>query len=176
MNITLQRIRVKGENTEGRLRIDGLTICDTLENTHSCLPAGHYRAHLHKCRQYARKMILITSSDNKPSDINPQHSTLNPQHSASAPCSACKRKHLINNNTVMPLFCPMLKPGNGIHNRHDGSILVGQHYCLGLLIRPREVFDPLYARIRMAIKRGHDVTINITYARNNCSSPLNQAI
>ena len=33
MNITLQRINIKGEITEGKLVIDGLTICDTIENS-----------------------------------------------------------------------------------------------------------------------------------------------
>ena len=60
MNITLQRISVKGEITEGHLRIDGLTICDTLENTYSCLAPGDYRLHIIKCRQYARKMPILS--------------------------------------------------------------------------------------------------------------------
>ena len=142
MNITLQRISVKGEITEGHLRIDGFTICDTLENTYSCLAPGDYRVHLIKCRQYARKMpILIPNS-----------------------CSSCPRKHYVNHNTVMPCFCPMIKPGNGIHSRHDGSILIGHRRCQGLLIHPREVFATLYDRLRMTIQRGNEVTLKIINA------------
>ena len=59
MNITLQRINIKGEITEGKLVIDGLTICDTLENSYSALAPGHYSVHILKCRQYARKMLLL---------------------------------------------------------------------------------------------------------------------
>ena len=59
MTITIQRTFVKGEITEGRLLIDGQRVCDTLENTFSCLEAGTYDIKLAKCKQYARKMILV---------------------------------------------------------------------------------------------------------------------
>ena len=149
MNITLQRISVKGEITEGHLRIDGFTICDTLENTYSCLAPGDYRVHIIKCRQYARKMPILI----------PNSSSLIPNS-----CSSCPRKHYVNHNTVMPCFCPMIKPGNGIHSRHDGSILVGHRRCQGLLIHPREVFATLYDRLRMTIQRGNEVTLKIINA------------
>ena len=149
MNITLQRISVKGEITEGHLRIDGFTICDTLENTYSCLAPGDYRVHIIKCRQYARKMPILI----------PNSSSLIPNS-----CSSCPRKHYVNHNTVMPCFCPMIKPGNGIHSRHDGSILVGHRQCQGLLIHPREVFATLYDRLRMTIQRGNEVTLKIINA------------
>lgn len=149
MNITLQRISVKGEITEGHLRIDGYTICDTLENTYSCLAPGDYRVHLIKCRQYARKMPILI----------PNSSSLIPNS-----CSSCPRKHYVNHNTVMPCFCPMIKPGNGIHSRHDGSILIGHRQCQGLLIHPREVFATLYDRLRMTIQRGKEVTLKIINA------------
>ena len=151
MNITLQRISVKGEITEGHLRIDGLTICDTLENTYSCLAPGDYRVHIIKCRQYARKMPILSP-------------VINNQSSVISFCSSCPRKHYVNNNTVMPCFCPMIKPGNGIHSRHDGCILVGHRQCQGLLIHPREVFAALYDRLRMTIQRGNEVTLKIINA------------
>ena len=149
MNITLQRISVKGEITEGHLRIDGFTICDTLENTYSCLAPGDYRVHIIKCRQYARKMPILIPN---PSSLIPNS------------CSSCPRKHYVNHNTVMPCFCPMIKPGNGIHSRHDGSILIGHRQCQGLLIHPREVFATLYDRLRMTIQRGNEVTLKIINA------------
>ena len=64
----------------------------------------------------------------------------------------------------MPRFCPMLKPGNGIHNRRDGSILIGRRRCMGLLINTRKVFDALYARLRMTCKRNNEIIINIINA------------
>jgi hypothetical protein len=53
----------------------------------------------------------------------------------------------------------MLKPGNGVHNRLDGSILVGQYNCLNSLIHPKTVFDALYERIRKSIGRGNKVIL-----------------
>ena len=150
MNITLQRINIKGEITEGKLVIDGLTICDTIENSYSNLAPGHYRIHLHKCRQHARKMLLLTPICNQSSIIDN--------------CSLCKRLHNVSLNTTMPRFCPMLKPGNGIHNRHDGSILIGRRRCMGLLIDTRKVFNALYARLRMTCKRNNEIIINIINA------------
>ena len=150
MNITLQRINIKGEITEGKLVIDGLTICDTLENSYSNLAPGHYRIHLHKCRQHARKMLLLTPICNHSSIIDN--------------CSLCKSRHYVGINTAMPRFCPMLKPGNGIHNRRDGSILIGRRRCMGLLINTRKVFDALYARLRMTCKRNNEIIINIINA------------
>ena len=150
MNITLQRINIKGEITEGKLVIDGLTICDTLENSYSNLAPGHYRIHLHKCHQHARKMLLLTPICNQSSIIDN--------------CSLCKRLHNVSLNTAMPRFCPMLKPGNGIHNRRDGSILIGRRRCMGLLIDTRKVCNALYARLRMTCKRNNEIIINIINA------------
>ena len=59
MIIQIKRIFVKGEVTEGHLRIDGLQVCDTLENTFTCLSPGEYPVTLVKCKQYHRKMIII---------------------------------------------------------------------------------------------------------------------
>ena len=150
MNITLQRINIKGEITEGKLVIDGLTICDTIENSYSHLAPGHYRIHLHKCRQHARKMLLLTPICNQSPIIDN--------------CSLCKRLHNVSLNTTMPQFCPMLTPGNGIHTRRDGSILIGRRRCMGLLIDTRKVFNALYARLRMTCKRNNEIIINIINA------------
>ena len=154
MNIVINRTRIKGEYCEGYLTIDGSArICSTLENANGLVPAGDYPITLVKCKQYARKMPC-----------------LNPQ----APCTMCKNSlrsalplgqsknsQPSSLNFTLPCYCPMLKPGNGIHNRLDGSILVGKYNCLNSLIHPKTVFDPLYERIRKSMSRGHQVTLII---------------
>ena len=141
MNILLNRIRTKGEFTEGYLSIDGVQICSTLENSNAQAPAGDYVISLLKCKQHARKMPCL----------NP-----NP------PCTQCK-KSLNSNpsslNHTLPCWCPMIKPGNGVHNRLDGSIIVGVYNCLGSIIHPKSVFDSLYERIRKSISRGNKVIL-----------------
>ena len=140
MNIVITRLFTKGEYTHGSLSIDGIKICSTLENANALVPAGVYTIHLIKCKQDARKMLL-----------------LNPN----APCDKCPKLRLVCTNSTLPCFCPMLKPGNGIHGRLDGSILVGKSNCLNSLIHPKTIFDALYERIRKSLSRGNEVKISI---------------
>ncbi len=147
MYITIQRTLIRGEFCEGQLSIDGLKICHTLENSNSLVPAGEYHITLAKCKQYARKMPV-----------------LNPE----APCTLCKKSlhsQPTTLNSVLPCYCPMLKPGNGVCGRLDGSILVGQRNCLGCLVHPKDAFDSLYERIRKSISRGNEVILTIKNLR-----------
>lgn len=138
MNIVIKRLFTKGEYTHGSLFIDGTKICSTLENANALVPSGNYQISLIKCKQYSRKMPC-----------------LNP----TAPCSKCPKQKFICSNSTLPCYCPMLKPGNGVHNRLDGSICVGQYNCLNSLINTRDIFDALYERIRKSISRGNKVIL-----------------
>ena len=140
MNIIIQRDRPRGEYVHGQLIIDGNRVCQTLENALSCVPAGEYVISLLKCKQYSRKMPC-----------------LNPN----APCAQCPKLKFVCSNSTLPCYCPQIKPGNGVHDRHDGSIIVGQYNCLGSIIKPRDIFDALYERIRKSISRGNVVTLII---------------
>ena len=143
MNIVITRTFTKGDYTHGHLSIDGLRICDTLENTNGLAPAGVYPITLIKCKHHSRKMPVLNPNapcDRCPKSLNPNPSSL---------------------NHTLPCWCPMLKPGNGICGRLDGSILVGQFNCLGSLIHPKTTFDPLYERIRKSISRGNEVILTI---------------
>lgn len=143
MNIVITRLFTKGEYTHGSLSIDGNKICSTLENANALVPSGHYPITLIKCKHHGRKMLCLN---------------------AQAPCAKCPKSLNPNPsslNLTLPCYCPMLKPGNGVHNRLDGSILVGKYNCLGSLIHPKTTFDPLYERIRKSISRGHEVKLSI---------------
>ena len=140
MKVMINRTLTRGEYTHGRLSIDGNHICDTLENSTSCVPAGDYVITLLKCKQYSRKMLC-----------------LNP----SAPCLQCPKLRFVCMNSTLPCYCPQIKPGNGVHDRHDGSIIVGVYNCLGSLIHPKTTFDPLYERIRKSLSRGNQVSLII---------------
>ena len=140
MNIIIQRDRPRGEYVHGQLTIDGNRVCQTLENALSCVPAGEYVISLLKCKQYSRKMPCLN---------------------ANAPCAQCPKLKFVCSNSTLPCYCPQIKPGNGVHDRHDGSIIVGQYNCLGSIIKPRDIFDALYERIRKSISRGNVVTLII---------------
>ena len=130
MHILITRYRYKPATIDGQLSIDGIRICDCAENAHTALPPGTYSITIVHCRQYARKMPLITPISNQSSVIN---------------------------NRV----CPMLKPGNGVYHRKDGSILVGEYLVPGCLKHSRFTFDNLYDRIRKNLQRGNEVTLTI---------------
>ena len=141
MIISIQRILTKGELTEGHLVIDGRQICDTLENSQACLKTGRsYPLCLVKCRQFGRKMICVGKKQ---------------------ACEACVKQQEVSYNTCLPRCCTLLKPGNGIHSRREGHILVGTRGARGLLIHPRMAFDTLYGRIRKSLERGHSVTLEV---------------
>ena len=130
MHILITRYRYKPATIDGQLSIDGIRICDCAENAHTALPPGTYSITIVHCRQYARKMPLITPISNQSSVINNR-------------------------------ICPMLKPGNGVYHRKDGSILVGEYLVPGCLKHSRFTFDNLYDRIRKNLERGKEVTLTI---------------
>lgn len=140
MKIVITRLFTKGEYTHGSLSIDGTKICSTLENANALVPSGDYQITLIKCKQYSRKMPC-----------------LNP----APPCDLCKKLPFVCTNSTLPCWCPMLKPGNGIHNLLDGSILVGKYHCVNCLLHPKTTFDPLYERIRKSISRGNQVLLSV---------------
>ena len=131
MHILITRHRYKPATIDGQLSIDGIRICDCAENAHTALPPGTYSITIVHCRQYARKMPLITPISNQSSVINNR-------------------------------ICPMLKPGNGVYNRTDGAIIVGEYLVPGCLKHSRFTFDNLYDRIRKNLERGKEVTLTIS--------------
>ena len=153
MNIKLVRYRQNPETIDGHLSIDGIRICDCAENVHTALPPGTYPIAIVPCRQYARKMPVVNVNDNVSSIAHSSQLT--------AHCSSCHRKLHIGINTKLPCVCPMLKPGNGVYHREDGSIIVGEYLVPGCLKHPKTAFDNLFDRIRKSAERGHAITLTI---------------
>lgn len=154
LNVTITRYRKLNESIDGRLTIDGEPVCDTAENFYSALPAGVYPIHIFKCKFHSRKMplIMIGSEDR-----------------LHARCSICEKPEIVTINSTPHkggvggglLCCPMLKPGNGVHNRRDGSIIVGEFLVAGCLSHPKQAFDTLYERLRKSAQRGHEIRLTI---------------
>jgi len=153
MDIYIKRTYSHGEWTHGHLIIDDVQVCDTLENTSARVPAGSYPVTLIKCHQYGRKMPILAVPEPVAEPVE-----------AVEGCSKCPKLDFVCGNTTLPCYCPMLKPGNGVCNRLDGSILIGRKSCLGLIIQSKDYFDALYARIRMSIARGGKVELVVSDA------------
>ena len=154
MHIHITRHRKKPETIDGQLSIDGIHICDCAENAHTALPPGTYPIAIVPCRQYARKMPVVCVSDSA-------HANANLPSPSLSLCSSCHRRPSVGINTKLPCVCPMLKPGNGVYHREDGSIIVGEYLVPGCLKHPKTTFDLLYERIRKNIERGSEVTLTI---------------
>ena len=152
MEIIYKRICNHSANSKhyisGSLIIDGQTICDTEENAFSALPAGEYRIVRHQCKQYTRYMLLVIPHSFQELAIT-------------ARCNNCEFIEHEGINATMPCQCPMLKPGNGVHHREDGSIILGTQVIPGCLSHPLQAFEPLAERIRKAIKRNKVITLII---------------
>lgn len=132
-----------GHCQAGVLHINGRYYCDTEENAQDALPAGKYRIVRHYSKHYERQMPLVLSQNQLPD------------------CDQCLPLMEANLNSIMPCHCPMLKPGNGVHKRTDGSILLGTHINAACLVHPLHAFNPLAERIRKATRRGTEITLII---------------
>lgn len=144
MIIKIIRHSREAETIDGRLYIEGIPICDCAENALSALKAGEYLVVTQKCRQLHRNMPVVRI------------------HKDVLPCCAlCKKMKFVNINTKRPRKCPMLKPGNGVYHRDDGSIIVGEFIAPGCLKNTKEKFDIIYERIRKNLERGNPVTLCI---------------
>ena len=156
MHILITRHRYKPATIDGQLSIDGIRICDCAENAHTALPPGTYSITIVHCRQYARKMPVVCVSDN-----DSAHANANLPSPSLSLCTSCHRGPSVGINTMLPRVCPMLKPGNGVYHREDGSIIVGEYLVPGCLKHPKTAFDNLYDRIRKSAERGHEVILTI---------------
>ena len=133
MNILIRRYKKRTETIDGEIFIGNHKVCDCAENAQHALAAGIYPIVIIKCHQHARKQPCVVTS-------------------GSPHCQHCARKGYVSKNTNMPHFCPQICPGNGVYNRTDGAIIVGEHLTFGSLIHPIGAFETLYRRIRKASK------------------------
>ena len=163
MNITITRKSRNAEALDGILSIDGFKLCDTAEHCATALAEGTYRIVRHKCKQYGRKMLRLEaatlSNPVRSAGVTKQESEF--WLEASTRCDHCPKLEFVCNNTTMPIYCPMLKPGNGIYNRADGSIIVGTYIAPGCLKNSKEPFESLCERIRKLSSRGSEISLTI---------------
>ena len=145
----------------GRLTIDGEYICDTAENRLTALPTGQYRIVRHYCKQYNRFMPLIRHPELVSGPVKELVSGSKKHQWDCSHCSPQITEEEVSLNTILPCHCPMLKPGNGIHHRNDGSILLGTEIVPGCLSHPLQAFSPLAERIRKAVKRNKVINLVI---------------
>lgn len=144
MEIVIRRIHKTEESIDGYLSINNERVCDTAENL---LPAGVYPITLVKCKQYGHRCICVGHPD----------------------CATCTQLNpaFVFCNTVMPQVCPMLKMGNGVTARPDGSIILGERIggpkmpVWGSMIHTKAACDRVFDCIRKNLERGREVRLRI---------------
>ena len=144
INITIRRVQSANESADSKMYISGRFVCDCSENVATALPVGSYHVVVDRCKQYGRKMLLVLADE----DCKPC-------------CACCKRVGEPSVNSRMPCVCPMIKPGNGVHLRSDGSIIVGERLVPGVLKQPVTTFNRLFARLKTAVERGAKIMLSV---------------
>ena len=160
MNIQIERTHRTADYIDGTLRIDSIDkICDTAEHAASALPAGTYPVIIHRCKHYRRKMPIISRRDAETTEDKLQNSA--PLRAKEPDCDHCPKMSFVCNNSTLPRYCPQIKIGNGVYNRTDGSIIIGERIVWGALIHSADHFNRLIDRLDKAQNRGETITVTI---------------
>lgn len=146
MNIVLQRKFSTQKATDGVIMIDNVRVADCSERTLFMPQAGTYEVLIERCPQYRRKMPLIKL-----------------RYWDKNYCRQCKAIRSIGSlHSDLPCYCPMIKIGNGVFNRTDGSIIIGDHFQNGIILHSAKYYDRLIDRLDKAQNRGEKITLTIT--------------
>lgn len=134
MILTLSRVALRETYTIGRLYVDGLFFCDTLEDKYrdlkhekkvpgkTCISYGRYQVILNWSNRFKRIMPLLLN----------------------VPCFEGIRIH----------------PGNTDQDT-EGCILVGDNTSVGGLANSRIIFDRLMVILKQALDRSETIEIHI---------------
>lgn len=126
--------------------IEQVKVCGTVERAADCLPAGKYRVCIGKCIYHHRKMPFLVPMDSSQCEL------------------CCKARHTHEFGDISAfasLPCAMIQPGNGPFTMGRGSILVGEVHAPGYVLKSHPLFTTLYERIKKAVWRGNEVTLEI---------------
>ena len=126
--------------------IELVKVCGTVEREADCLPAGKYRVCIGKCIYHHRKMPFLVPVDSSQCEL----------------CCKARHSHEFGDvSAFTSLPCAMIQPGNGPFTMSRGSILVGEVHAPGYVLKSHPLFTTLYERIKKAVWRGNEVTLEI---------------
>ena len=126
--------------------IELVKVCGTVEREADCLPAGKYHVCIGKCIYHHRKMPFLVPMDSSQCEL----------------CCKARHSHEFGDiSAFASLPCAMIQPGNGPFTMSRGSILVGEVHAPGYVLKSHPLFTTLYERIKKAVWRGNEVTLEI---------------
>lgn len=153
---------LKAENVNDSEFDEQVKVCGTVEREADCLPAGKYRVCIGKCIYHRRKMPFLVPMEEVSSSIKSSKGLCVLDSSQCELCCKARHSHEFGDiSAFTSLPCAMIQPGNGPFTMGRGSILVGEVHAPGYVLKSQPLFTTLYERIKKAVWRGHDVTLEI---------------
>ena len=143
--------------------IELVKFCGTVEREADCLPAGKYRVCIGKCIYHHRKMpFLVPMEEDVASSMESSKGLCVLDSSQCELCCKARHSHEFGDiSAFASLPCAMIQPGNGPFTMGRGSILVGEVHAPGYVLKSHPLFTTLYERIKKAVWRGNEVTLEI---------------
>ena len=150
MNILIYRFYKTDRCVDSEVFLDGEPFCQASESTKGLVPEGEYRVCLQHCRQYQREVPAV--------EIRPMGARKWLDR-----CRYCMRrgKAVMSPHRNLRGYCPQLKDGNGVYNRTDGSILLGERVVPGVVKCTSKYFTRLVELLQQAAQNGEEVKVII---------------
>lgn len=117
----IDRFAQLGDALHGRLLVDRMWVCDTLENAFEALPEGEYWLASRKCGSDGERMLVIDAEGKFP---------------------FAKRKEL---------SLPVMMCSNGPLGLHDGNVSLGRCDHLGYIVHCETFHDMVLHRLTLSL-------------------------
>lgn len=153
---------LKAENVNDSEFDEQVKVCGTVERAADCLPVGKYRVLIGKCIYHRRKMPFLVPMEEVSSSMESSKGLCVLDSSQCELCCKARHSHEFGDvSAFTSLPCAMIQPGNGPFMMGRGSILVGEVHAPGFVLKSQPLFTTLYERIKKAVWRGNEVTLEI---------------
>ena len=154
---------LKAENVNDCEFDEQVKVCGTVEREADCLPVGKYRVRIGKCIYHRRKMpFLVPMEEEVSSSMESSKGLCVLDSSQCELCCKARHSHEFGDiSAFTSLPCAMIQPGNGPFTMGRGGILVGEVHAPGYVLKSQSLFTTLYERIKKAVWRGNEVTLEI---------------
>lgn len=153
MNLKVERRWKKATYTIGILYVDGVRLCETLEDRDRGLFQGDTLAQIKSLKVYGETAIPVGKYTVAMDILSPKYSAVKWYHDL---CGG-KMPRLLD----VPGFDGILiHPGNTALDS-NGCILVGRNTKAGMVLQSRDTFKKLYNKMKKAHDRGEKITVTI---------------
>lgn len=153
MNLKVERRWKKATYTIGILYVDGVRLCETLEDRDRGLFQGDTLSQIKSLKVYGETAIPVGKYTVAMDILSPKYSAVKWYYDL---CGG-KMPRLLD----VPGFDGILiHPGNTALDS-NGCILVGRNTKAGMVLQSRDTFKKLYNKMKKAHERGEKITVTI---------------